>query len=222
MLIFADDKQDKDMENNVSLDLMEFIEQQILPRYAAFDKAHSMEHVTGVIRRSLTIARRAGADLDMAYAIAAYHDLGLEGPRAIHHLTSGKILMADARLKRWFSPEQMKIMKEAVEDHRASASHTPRNIYGKIVAEADRDLEPMSVFRRTIQFGLSHYPEKTPEEHWQRFMAHMDEKYSAHGYIRLWMPNSPNEEKLNAIRNLIAQPAELRKIFNKLFEEETT
>ena len=123
--------------------------------------------------------------------------------------------MADARLKRWFSPEQMKIMKEAVEDHRASASHTPRNIYGKIVAEADRDLEPMSVFRRTIQFGLSHYPEK-------RFMAHMDEKYSAHGYIRLWMPNSPNEEKLNAIRSLIAQPAELRKIFNKLFEEETT
>ena len=107
------------MENNVSLDLMEFIEQQILPRYAAFDKAHSMEHVTGVIRRSLTIARRAGADIDMAYAIAAYHDLGLEGPRAIHHLTSGKILMADARLKRWFSTEQMKIMKEAVEDHPA-------------------------------------------------------------------------------------------------------
>ncbi|MBQ6205426.1 MAG: HD domain-containing protein [Prevotella sp.] len=210
------------MENNVSLDLMEFIEQQILPRYAEFDKAHSMEHVTGVIRRSLIIARRAGADLDMAYTIAAYHDLGLEGPRAIHHLTSGKILMTDARLKRWFSPEQLKIMKEAVEDHRASASHSPRNIYGKIVAEADRDLEPESVFRRTIQYGLSHYPEKTTEEHWQRFMDHMDEKYSVNGYIRLWMPNSPNEEKLNAIRSLIAQPQELRKVFDRLFEEETS
>lgn len=201
---------------------MEFIEQQILPRYAEFDKAHSMEHVTGVIRRSLIIARRAGADLDMAYTIAAYHDLGLEGPRAIHHLTSGKILMTDARLKRWFSPEQLKIMKEAVEDHRASASHSPRNIYGKIVAEADRDLEPESVFRRTIQYGLSHYPEKTTEEHWQRFMDHMDEKYSVNGYIRLWMPNSPNEEKLNAIRSLIAQPQELRKVFDRLFEEETS
>ena len=201
---------------------MEFIEQQILPRYAEFDKAHSMEHVTGVIRRSLIIARRAGADLDMAYTIAAYHDLGLEGPRAIHHLTSGKILMTDARLKRWFSPEQLKIMKEAVEDHRASASHSPRNIYGKIVAEADRDLEPESVFRRTIQYGLSHYPEKTTEEHWQRFMDHMDEKYSVNGYIRQWMPNSPNEEKLNAIRSLIAQPQELRKVFDRLFEEETS
>ena len=210
------------MENNVSLDLMEFIEQKILPRYTEFDKAHNLAHANGVIRRSLEIARRAGADLNMAYTIAAYHDLGLEGPRAIHHLTSGKILMADARLKRWFSTEQLKVMKEAVEDHRASASPAPRSIYGKIVAEADRDLEPISVFRRTVQFGLSHYPEKSMDEHWQRFMDHMDEKYSAHGYIRLWMPNSPNEEKLNEIRRLIAQPQELRKIFDRLYKEETT
>lgn len=210
------------MENNVSLDLMEFIEQKILPRYAEFDKAHNLAHANGVIRRSLEIARRSGADLNMAYAIAAYHDLGLEGPRAIHHLTSGKILMGDARLKRWFSTNQLKVMKEAVEDHRASASHAPRSIYGKIVAEADRDLEPISVFRRTVQFGLSHYHEKSKEEHWLRFMGHMDEKYSNHGYIRLWMPNSPNEEKLNEIRRLISQPQELRKIFDRLFEEETT
>ena len=99
------------MENHVSLDLMEFIERNILPRYTEFDKAHSMQHVTGVIRRSLEIARKTGADLNMAYTVAAYHDLGLSGPRAIHHLTSGKILAADVRLKRWFSAEQIKIMK---------------------------------------------------------------------------------------------------------------
>lgn len=130
------------MNNNVSLDLMEFIEKNILPRYAMFDKAHNMEHVTKIVRRSLEIARKMGADIDMAYTIAAYHDLGLEGPRAIHHITGGKILAADARLKKWFSADKIKIMKEAVEDHRASASHAPRSIYGKIVAEADRDLTP--------------------------------------------------------------------------------
>ena len=140
------------IDTRVSLDLMEFIEKQILPRYASFDKAHNLSHANSVIRRSIALAQRLGANVDMAYAIAAYHDLGLSGPRAIHHLTSGKILMADARLRRWFSPEQIKIMKEAVEDHRASASHAPRSIYGKIVAEADRDLEPESVFLRTIQY----------------------------------------------------------------------
>jgi uncharacterized protein len=208
------------MTNNPSLDLVEFIETQILPQYAAFDKAHNMEHATRVIRRSLELARKTGADLNMAYAIAAYHDLGLTGPRAIHHLTSGKILIADARLKRWFSAEQLKLMKEAVEDHRASASRAPRSIYGKIVAEADRDIEPETVIRRTIQYGLSNYPELNDEGHWQRFMQHMDEKYSANGYIRLWIQGSENERKLNELRQLIASPSKMRPVFDRIFAEE--
>lgn len=208
------------MENHVSLDLMEFIERNILPRYAAFDKAHNMQHVTSVIKRSLEIARKTGADLNMSYTVAAYHDLGLSGPRAIHHLTSGKILAADIRLRRWFTPDQIKIMKEAVEDHRASASHAPRSIYGKIVAEADRDLDPMTVFRRTIQYGMSNYPEKSREEQWERFVEHMQNKYAEHGYIRLWMPHSPNEAKLKEIRQFINDPPRLREVFDHLFEEE--
>ena len=116
---------------------MAFIETNILPRYTQFDRAHGLPHVTRVINQSVKLAKTIGADINMAYAIAAYHDLGLEGPRAIHHLTSGKIIASDARLKKWFSSEQIKVMKEAVEDHRASASHAPRSIYGKIVAEAD-------------------------------------------------------------------------------------
>ena len=208
------------MTNNPSLDLVEFVEMQILPQYAAFDKAHNMEHVTRVIRASLDLARKTGADINMVYVIAAYHDLGLSGPRAIHHLTSGKMLLADARLKRWFSAEQLKLMKEAVEDHRASASRAPRSIYGKIVAEADRDIEPETVIRRTIQYGLANYAKLDEEGHWQRFMKHMDEKYSANGYIRLWIQGSENEHKLNALRNLIAEPAKMRLVFDRIFQEE--
>ena len=209
------------MTNTPSLDLIEFVETQILPRYAQFDKAHNMEHATRVIRRSLDLARKIGADIDMSYAIAAYHDLGLTGPRAIHHITSGKILLADARLKRWFSKDQLQMMKEAVEDHRASASRAPRSIYGKIVAEADRDIDPETVIRRTIQYGLSNYPEMDTEGHWQRFKQHMDEKYSDDGYIRLWIQGSDNERKLNELRALIAEPKKMRKVFDRLFAEET-
>lgn len=210
------------IKNTASLDLVEFVETQILPRYAEFDKAHNLGHVTRVIRRSVDLARQTGADTNMVYVIAAYHDLGLSGPRAIHHLTSGKILMQDARLKRWFSPEQLKVMKEAVEDHRASASHAPRSIYGKIVAEADRDLYPETVIRRTIQFGLANYPEMDREGHWRRFCQHMSEKYAVNGYIRLWIQGSENERNLNALRSLIVNPTEMRKVFDRIFEEERT
>lgn len=209
------------MDNNVSLDLMEFVEKHILPRYAEFDKAHNMEHVTSVVRRSLDIARKLGADLDMAYTVAAYHDLGLSGPRAVHHITSGKILIADTRLKRWFSQDKLKIMKEAVEDHRASASHAPRSIYGKIVAEADRDLEPKRVFRRTVQFGLSNYAELDREGQWKRFCQHMENKYSHNGYIKLWIPGSPNEANLKKIRELIEDKTRLKEVFDRIYDEES-
>ena len=210
------------LANTPSLDLVEFIETQILPQYASFDRAHNMEHVTRVIRRSMELVKTTGADINMAYAIAAYHDLGMCGHRADHHIRGGKILAADTRLRKWLSPEQIKIMKEAVEDHRASASRAPRSIYGKIVAEADRDIDTQIVIRRTIQYGLSNYPELDKEGQWQRFKEHLDNKYSKDGYIRLWIPNSPNAIKLNELRNLIAQPDKLREAFERIFTEEST
>lgn len=205
------------MHNSVNLEIMSFLEQQILPRYNAFGHSHGLKHVLRVIKNSLELARIVGADQNMAYVIAAYHDLGMEGPRAIHHLTGGKILASDARLKKWFTCEQIKIMKEAVEDHRASSSRTPRSIYGKIVAEADRDLEPQEVFRRAIEFGIENYPEKNEEEQWKRFHKHMIEKYSESGYIRLWLPNSPNAQRLNDIRRTISNETILRKTFLDIY-----
>ena len=207
------------IQNAPSLDLVEFIETKILPQYAAFDAAHNMEHVTRVIRHSLELVKITGADINMVYTIAAYHDLGMSGPRAVHHITGGKILATDARLRKWFSPEQLKVMREAVEDHRASASHSPRSIYGKIVAEADRDLDSDIVIRRTIQYGLANYPQLDYEGQYRRFKEHMDNKYSKDGYIKLWIPNSPNAKRLNDLRNLIALPAELRKAFDRIYHE---
>lgn len=201
----------------VNLEIMAFIEQQILPRYTAFGQSHGLGHVTRVIGSSVKLAQQLGADIDMAYVIAAYHDLGMEGPRAIHHITSGKILLADARLRRWFSPEQIKIMKEAVEDHRASSSRAPRSIYGKIVAEADRDLSPDTVLQRTVEYGLENYPEKDEEEQWQRFREHMESKYGTGGYLRLWLAKSPNADGLSKIREIIADEKLLRQEFLKRY-----
>lgn len=208
------------MQQTASLDIVAFVEQQILPRYTAFGKSHGLVHVQRVIANSMKLAQVVGADLNMAYVIAAYHDLGMEGPRAIHHFTSGKILIADARLKKWFSPEQLRIMKEAVEDHRASSSRAPRSIYGKIVAEADRDLEPEVVFQRAIQYGLEHYPMLNDEQMWQRFYDHMKEKYSRTGYIKLWIPNSPNAQNLDIIYKTIDNEAKLRKVFDRIYPVE--
>ena len=117
--------------------LITYIETAIIPRYKEFDKAHNLSHVRTVIEESLALARQyPEADERLAYVIAAYHDTGLCRDRATHHLVSGEILMADSTLRQWFSDTEILLMKEAVEDHRASTDHEPRSIYGKIVAEA--------------------------------------------------------------------------------------
>lgn len=201
---------------DVNLEIMQFVESQILPRYTAFGKSHGLSHVQRVIKASVQLAQMVGADVNMAYVIAAYHDLGMSGPRAIHHITGGKIIAADARLKRWFTVGQLKVMREAVEDHRASMSRAPRSIYGKIVAEADRDLEPEVVFTRAIEYGHEHYPQLSREEQWQRFAKHMDEKYGPRGYIRLWIPGSPNGQRLRTLREIISDPIKLRQVFDSI------
>ena len=184
--------------------LQEYIEQYIIPRYTTFDKAHNLSHVQAVIERSLSLARQYNANTDMAYTIAAYHDLGLCKGRELHHIVSGEILPADQALHHWFSTEQILTMREAVEDHRASSQHAPRSIYGCIVAEADRQIDPDTTLRRTVQYGLKHLETNDRETHYQRFCDHLQEKYAEGGYRQIWLPESDNAQRLQQLRNVLA------------------
>lgn len=108
------------MTHHVPVELQNYVRQSIIPQYANFDKAHQIDHVEKVMEESLKLAAHYEVDYSMVYVIAAYHDLGLYEGREFHHITSGKVLLADETLRRWFTDEQLLQMKEAIEDHRAS------------------------------------------------------------------------------------------------------
>ena len=200
------------------MSLHEYIENEILPRYAAFDKGHQRDHAESVIEESMVLAHEYGADKEMAYVIAAFHDLGLEKGRELHHIYSGEILMADPMLPQFFNKEQLMLMRDAVEDHRASSKNAPRSIYGAIVAEADRHIDPETILRRTMQFGMKQNPEADFEWHFERAYQHMLEKYAEGGYMRLWLNSKRNVEGLNALRAIIHDKEVLREICKRLFE----
>ena len=155
----------------------------------------------------------------MIYTAAAMHDLGLACGREEHHLHSGRIIREDTKLRQWFSETDIELIAQAAEDHRASAKEPPRSRLGAIVAEADRDVEPLTIVRRTVQYGLSHYPELDREGHWQRTLQHLDEKYSEHGYIKLWLDDSPNRAPLAELRDLIRDRERLRTIFEQYYNQ---
>ena len=209
------------MHNAIDTNLVHYIEQDILPRYEHFDAAHQRNHAEEVIERSLVLAEHYDVDLNMVYAIAAYHDTGLCEGRDTHHLVTGRIIREDKRLLEWFDESQIETMAQAAEDHRASSGHEPRSIYGKIVAEADRLISPEKVIRRTIQFGLDHYPELDKEGQYRRFKAHLLEKYSDTGYLRLWIPESDNAVRLEELRKVIRDEAAMKEAFDKAFKKST-
>jgi uncharacterized protein len=200
--------------------LQQYIEERVIPRYAAFDKAHREDHARKVIERALEMGKAFDIDEEMLYTAAACHDLGLSVDRKTHHLESGRIIRADAELRRWFNAQQIEMIAQAAEDHRASAQTAPRSLYGALVAEADRMIEPLTIIRRTVQYGFAHYPELDREGHWQRTLEHLREKYAEGGYLHLLIPGSPNEAPLAQLREIIRDEMRLRSIFETVYAEE--
>ena len=201
----------------INPDIISYIKSEIIPRYDHFDAAHQRDHVNMVIQQSLEIAEHLDVDKDMVYVIAAFHDTGLCEGRERHHEVSAQIIKDDKNLPKWFTEEQIQTMADAAEDHRASVKHEPRTIYGRIVAEADRFVDPETIVKRTIQYGLDHYPELSKEQQYDRMMQHLHEKYGRNGYLRLWFPESPNTARLEKLRQMIDNETEINKIFEEFY-----
>ena len=198
----------------------EYIYNEVVPKYSAFDAAHKEDHALTVIDQALKLmegrdawldSRQNPAEIwrseireDILLAAAACHDLGLANGRERHHLDSGEIIRSDIRLREWFSPLEIEVIAQAAEDHRASGTSAPRSIYGMIVAEADRVIEGETIIRRTIQFGFKHYPGLDRAAHIARAVEHLNEKYGRGGYLKLWIPWSDNAVRLAALQDLIA------------------
>lgn len=209
----------------VTPSLRNYVEAEILPRYNHFDAAHRLDHIQTVMAQSMELRNMlekqgtANLNPDMVYTIAAYHDTGVVEGREHHHLVSGRIIRGDKQLTQWFTPDEIETMAQAAEDHRASSSAMPRSLYGQIVAEADRDIEPVTIVRRTIQYGLSHYTGLDREAQWQRTLQHLHEKYAEGGYLKLYIPCSRNARQLEKLRQLISDTDRLRALFNTLVQK---
>lgn len=211
-----------------------YVYEEVVPRYAGFDQAHREDHVLTVISQALELAdgleswlavhQEADAvwhtpvDMNMLLAAAACHDLGLVNGRERHHLDSGVMIRADERLREWFDEDQVEIIAQAAEDHRASGKLPPRSIYGMLVAEADRVIDGDTIIRRTIQFGQKHYPGLDRDGHVARAMEHLREKYGRGGYLRLWVPWSDNARRLSALQDVIADEGTLQESVERVYD----
>ena len=168
--------------------IAEYIKTQIFPRYSMAN-GHGLDHIENVIARSLDFAERINngdikttakdfknlpkelkptkkqkVNCDMCFVVAAFHDLGRDKNNKLHHLVSAGYLLTDDFIAEYFTRGQIRVMADAIMDHRASNELDPTTIYGRIVSSADRDTDCYDIMRRAYAYNRSLHPGYTEEE----------------------------------------------------------
>lgn len=185
-------------------ELVDYIEKEIFPLYNKNEEGHGLKHIETVIERSLKFAKDYDANIDMVYTIAAYHDLGHHIDRKRHEIISAQIFIEDENMKKWFSDEQRKIIKDAIEAHRASSNHEPRTIYGKIVSTADRTIVKIdNTIKRSYSYGKRNYQGITEEEQIQKVYEHLKDKYGENGYAKVYLEDKEFDEAMKEFRKAL-------------------
>ena len=143
-------------EEKIRKELKEYIENYIFPIYEKNDVGHRIDHIEYVIKRSLEFANQfENADMEMVYTIAAFHDIAHHIDKDQHEVLSAKMFYENEDMKKFFDEEKRQMIKEAIEDHRASLEYEPRTVYGKIVSSADRNTDIKSTLQRTHAYTMN-------------------------------------------------------------------
>ena len=204
---------DNDMPLNIketiNVELVKYIENEVFPLYERNEEGHGIKHIKTVIERSVKFAKQYNADLNMAYTIAAYHDIGHYIDRKKHEIISAEIFMKDEKIKQWFTDEQRNIIKEAIEDHRASSNHKPRSIYGMIVSTADRTIIDIdNTIKRSYSYGKRNYIGLSEEEQIERVYQHLSEKYGEDGYAKVYLEDKEFDKAIQKLRQALSSKDE--------------
>ena len=189
----------------ISNALEEYIQNNIFPIYNKNDQGHNLEHIKYVINRSIKFADTIpDIDYNIVYTVAAYHDIGHHIDPKKHELISAEIMYTDDKLKEFFNDEERIIIREAIEDHRASSNHEPRSIYGKIVSTADRNNTVEACLRRSYCYNKKLHPEFNDEQIFEDCHYHLNDKFGENGYAKFYFKDEEYEKFLTDIRDILA------------------
>ena len=200
----------------INQELQEYIENNIFPEYKKNDLGHNLDHIKYVIERSLKFANKLeNINYDMVYTIAAYHDIGHYIDAKNHEKVSADILLTDKKQKNFFTEEQIKIMSEAVYDHRASMEGEPRSIYGKIVSSADRNTLVEIILKRCYSYRVKHNSNYNLDQIIEESRQHILDKFGKKGYAteKMYFEDLDYKKFLEEISILINNETEFRRQF---------
>lgn len=206
-----------------TIGLKEYIENAIFPLYEQVDEGHNLEnHILPVINESMILAKRLKReeiDLNIVYTVAAYHDIGLIKGRKNHHYYGSQYVLADENLNNWFRKEQIKLITEAVFDHRASSDEIPRSVYGMIIADSDKNVDLSQILMRTHLCIKTKYPNEnldTFDREFEKAYEWVMEKDGEDGYLKFYL-NKEKEGQLEKLHHQVKNKALVKRMYQEVY-----
>ncbi len=196
--------------------LIKYIEINVFPIYDKNDKAHDISHINYVIKRSFELNHELNLNSNMIYAAAAYHDIGHHVDAKNHEMVSAQMFFKDEAVKDFFTPQELVIIKEAIEDHRASLKSEPRSIYGKLLSSADRNIDVDMAVKRTYLYGLKHFPNLTLDQQIERSYKHITEKFGIDGYAKMYIQDEAYKNYLRLVSELLIDKSKFIEKFKEV------
>lgn len=197
---------------NVNPELKLYIEEHIFPEYSKNDGGHNIAHILEVIRRSFALndTFKLGLNDNMMYAIASCHDWGKYIDHEKHHLIAADNFMKDEGMKKFFTDEERKTIKEAIEDHRSSKEDEPRSVYGKLISSADRNTRIEIVFIRSFFVAHERTPEMNIEEYLDYTIKRLSKKYDEENPENMFFEDETYRVFIEDMRALLKKEEEFK------------
>ena len=208
-------------ESQIDINLRKYVEKEILPTYKLNDKGHNKEHIEFVLKRALEISKDYDIDYNVLYVCVCFHDIACHINRDIHEVLSADIAFKDKYLNNFFNTNEMNVIKEAIEDHRASSNNIPRNIYGKILSSADRKVEIKNYFVSSLFFKATDISKVNMEEAIEKSYRHAIDKFGKNGYAtkKFYVDDKKYQKFLDDLQALIDNKEEFYEIAKIVFNE---
>ncbi len=206
--------------SRINSELKEYVETAIFPQYEQNEDGHDINHIVQVLRRSFSLSKGLeNINLNMVYAIAAFHDIGHHINPSEHEIVSANIFYEDEKMKEFFTEEERILIKEAIEDHRASKESEPRSIYGKIIASADRVPDVDSTLKRTHAYSLKHFSEMTEEEMLEREFNELKNRYGEEGYSKCYLKDEEYDKFIEKMKELTSDIEKYKDYYQSITKE---
>lgn len=200
---------------DVDSKLRSYVEENVFPLWDENDKGHGPIHRTEVIRRIFALNKTFHLNLNpnMLFAIASYHDVGKYIDHKRHHLIAAEKFMEDEGMRQFFTDDERKVIREAIEDHRSSKEDEPRSVYGKLISSADRNTTIEMVFIRSFFVAKDRMPDMNINEYLDYTVERLRKRYGEENPENMFFEDEVYQVFLKDMRSLLSRADDFKKLY---------